>query len=228
MKTFLVVISMAVLGGCASANKNYIAALTAQQQVAIQNAEAAKARYAAMAEIARSGDAASRTAAVMAMAMVQTPHVQLPAPPESEAFKWASIILPALTNVATGYYGYQLGVAQSNNNRDITVAGYQTFGSMATAGYAALGSAASAGFAANSSIAGFIQAPQPNITLSGQGVIGAGSYSYSAPVTTNTTTTTTTTTNSNNTTRTCSGAGGGAGGGTTTGAAGGPGGSATC
>lgn len=220
MKQAAALLALAVLTGCASTNKDYVALLTAQQAVAVQNAEAAKARYQAMAQIASSGDAASRTAAVMAMAMVQIPHVQLPAPPENEAYKWASILLPAISNLGTGYFGYRLGTTQSDNAAATTIAGYNTFGQMATAGYASLGSTASAGFTANSNIAGLIQAPQPNITLSGQGVIGSGSYAYSAPVTTTTTTTTntTTTSNSNNTNRACNG---GNGGGTTTGAAGG-------
>ena len=224
MKAIVVGIAALTLGGCASTNKDYLALLTAQQAVAVQQAEAAKARFVAMSQIAQTGDASSRTAAVMAMAMVQTPHVQLPAPPEGEAFKWASILLPAVSNLGTGYFGYRLGTTQSNNSAATTIAGYNTFGSMATAGYAALANTSSAGFAANTGIAGFIQAPAPSITLSGTGVIGSGSYS--APITTTTTTTTNTTTNSNN--RNCvggGGAGGGSGGGTTTGGAGAPGGS---
>lgn len=206
------VLAPILLVGCAS-NKDYAALLAAQQSVAVQQAEAAKARYQAMALIANSGDASSKTAAVMAMAMVQQPNIQLPPPPEHPAFKWASVLLPAVTNLGAGYFGYRLGVTQSDNAAATTIAGYQTFGGMASAGYSALSNAASSGFAANQGIAGFIQAPQPNITLSGQGVIGAGSYNYSAPVTT------TTTTNSNNTNRNCVG---GNGAGTTTGGSGGP------
>lgn len=213
------VLAPIVLVGCAS-SKDYAAFLAAQQSVAVQHAEASKSRYQAMALIANSGDASSKTAAVMAMAMIQQPNIQLPPPPEDPAFKWASILLPAFTNVSTGYFSYRLGITQSNNAAATAIAGYNTFGTMATAGYAALADTSSAGFAANAGIAGFIQAPQPNITLSGQGVIGSGSYSFNAPVTTTTTTTTntTTTSNSNNTTRACNG---GAGGGTTAGAAGG-------
>jgi uncharacterized membrane protein YgcG len=220
MKLLIALPAIALLGGCATTNKDYLALLTAQQAVAVQNAEAAKARFNAMSQIAQTGDASSRTAAVMAMAMVQTPHVNLPPPPESEAFKWASIILPSVTNLGTGFFGYRLGVAQSNNNRDITVAGYNTFGTMATSGFAAVQNTATAGFNSNAQLGSFIQAPQPNITLSGTGVIGSGSFS--APVTT----TTTTTSNSNN--RNCtggSGSGGGFGGNGTTAGAGAPGGS---
>lgn len=227
-----------LLVGCAS-SKDYAAFLAAQQSVAVQHAEAAKSRYQAMALIANSGDASSKTAAVMAMAMVQQPNIQLPPPPEGAALKWASVLLPAITNLGSGYFGYRLGVTQSNNAASTTIAGYNTFGTMATAGYAALADTSSAGFAANNGIAtagfgsnatlgSFIQAPQPNVTLSGTGVIGSGTYS--APVTT----TTTTTSNSNNTSRNCQGGGGAGGGGggsgdvAGAGAAGGSGGSANC
>jgi hypothetical protein len=226
----LVLAGLVVLTGCAS-SKEYTSYLVAHQAAHESRTAAEKARYAAIAEIAKtSPDAAARTAAVMALAMGKSEaQVAPPAPPpQNQALQWASVLVPALTNVATGYYGYQLGVAQSNNNRDATVAGYNAFGSIATGGFAALQNTSVAGFNSNASLASFIQAPQPNMTLSGTGVLGSGSYSNT------TTTTTNTNTDSNNTSRNCqggAGAAGGAGGGTTTGAAGGngaAGGGATC
>lgn len=211
----LLIPAVALIAGCSSMDKQYAAHLAAAQSIAQANALANQEKVRQMGEIAKSArDSGSAVAAVMAMAMVQTPQVNIPPPPESAALKWASILVPSLTNVTAGYFGYRLGVANSDNAAATTIAGYNTFGSMANAGYAAIGNTASAGFTANSNIAGFIQSPQPNITLSGTGVIGNGSYS--APVTTNTTTTTTS--NSNNTSRNCQG---GNGAGTTTGGAGG-------
>ena len=222
----LLIPAVAVLAGCTSMDKQYAAHLAAAQSIAQANALASQEKVRQIGEIARaSADPSSKTAAVMALAFVQTPQSQLPAPPESQALKWASVLLPAVTNLGAGYFGYRLGVVNSDNAAATTIAGYNSFsnianggfnavGNVANSGLAAIGGTASAGFAANSTIAGFIQAPQPNITLSGTGVIGNGSYS--APVTTNTTTTTTS--NSNNTTRNCQG---GNGAGTTTGGAGG-------
>lgn len=209
----VIVAALGLLTGCA-ASKEYSSYLAAHQAAHESLAAAEKARYAAIAEIAKtSNDPSARTAAVMALAMGKSNTQPAPAaPPQNQALQWASVLVPALTNLGTGYFGYQLGVAQSNNNRDATVAGYNAFGSIATGGFNAMGSVATAGFNSNASLGSFIQAPQPNMTLSGTGVLGSGTYSYSAPVTT----TTTTTTNSNN--RNCQG---GAGGGTTTGAAGG-------
>lgn len=201
----LLIPAVALIAGCSSMDKQYAAHLAAAQSIAQANALASQEKVRQMGEIAKSAkDSGSAVAAVMAMAMVQTPHINIPAPPESQALKWVSVLAPTLTNIATAGFSYRAGVVASNNSRDVTVAGYQTFGSMANAGYAAINSTASAGFAANRDIASFIQAPQPNVTLSGTGVIGSGSYT--APVTT------TTTSNSNNTTRTCAGGNGAAGG----------------
>jgi hypothetical protein len=138
---------------------------------------------------------------------------QMPPPPESnsdKALKWASVLAGPVVALGTGYFGYKLGVAQSDNSAATTIAGYNTFGQIANAG-----------FTSNSVIAGQIQAPQPNITLSGTGVIGAGTM--------------TSTTNTNSFNRNCTGGNGALGGnggtGTTTGGAGAPGGlggAATC
>jgi hypothetical protein len=215
VKTIVAVTAVLALGGCATTNKDYLAMLTAQQAVATQNAEAVRARFNAMAQIAQTGDASSRTAAVMAMAMVQTPQVNLPPPPESEVFKWASVLVPAITNLGANFFTYRLGAINSNNAASTTTAAYNTFGSIATAG-----------FNSNATIAGFIQAPQANVTTTT--TTNNTTNNTSNQTTSNATTNTTNTTNSNNTTRTCqggSGATGGAGGsGTTTGGSGAPGG----
>lgn len=230
----LVIAGLAVLTGCATSS-DYVSYLAAHKAAHDAKASSERARFAAIAEIAKnSQDPSARTAAVMALAMGKsdTP-IAPPAPPEDPVFKWASLVVPTVSNLGSGYFGYRIGVTQSNNNKDTTIASHNAFASVATGGFNAIQGTAAAGFNSNSTLGSFIQAPmvpQANVTLSGAGVIGSGSYSYSAPVTT----TTTTTTNSNNTSRNCqggSGAAGGAGGGTTTGAAGGngaAGGGATC
>jgi hypothetical protein len=154
----------------------------------------------------------------MAMAMVQTPHVNLPPPPESEVFKWASVLVPAITNLGANFFTYRLGAINSNNAASTTTAAYNTFGSIATAG-----------FNSNAAVASFIQAPQANVTTTTTNNTTSNQTTNNTTSNTTSNTTNTTTTNSNNTTRTCqggSGATGGAGGsGTTTGGAGAPGGS---
>ena len=216
----LVVAGLAVLTGCAS-SKEYTSYLAAHQAAHESKAAAEKARYAAIAEIAKnSQDPAARTAAVMALAMGKSEsQVTPPAPPQNEMLQWASVVVPALTNVSAGYFGYRIGVTQSNNNRDTTIASHNAFASVATGGFAALQNTASAGFTSNAQLGAFIQAPQANVTTtnnttSNQTTNNTTSNTTNTTSTTNTTNTTNTTdttntTNSNN--RTCTGGIGGNG-----------------
>jgi hypothetical protein len=54
--------------------------------------------------------------------------------------------------------------------------GFKATSDIAASGFTAIGSTATAGLNTATVIAGKIQAPQPNITLSGTGVIGNGTY----------------------------------------------------
>jgi hypothetical protein len=97
--------------------------------------------------------------------------------PNENILRWASIIVPGITQLASVGFGYKLGAIQSDNAAATSIAGYQTMGGIA-----------SSGFASNASIAGLIQAPAANITtttstststtntLSGTGVLGSGYY----------------------------------------------------
>ena len=213
----LAVAGLAVLTGCAS-SKEYTSYLAAHQATHESRATAEKARFAAIAEIAKnSTDPAARTAAVMALAMAKSENQATPpAPPQNEMLQWASVFVPALTNLGANFFTYRLGVVNSNNSASTTTAAYNTFGSIATSG-----------FNSNAAIAGFIQAPQANVTTTNN----TTSNQTTSNTTNNTTTnnTTTTTTNSNN--RTCNGGlggngavggtGGVGGNGTTTGGSGG-------
>jgi len=153
------------------------------------------------------------------------------------AFQWASLIVPTTSQFLTAAYTVKkqtdLGIAQSNNAAataastnaamtNIAGAGFNAVTSTTNAGYAATTSIANSGFASNASIAnsgfasataiaGKIQAPQPNVTISGNtgASINAGNVGTSAsgqaswwdsrdmsnkPVTTTTTSTSTTST----------------------------------
>jgi hypothetical protein len=202
-----------VVSGCASTgtDKNfamqieaYSSGQRANADVAKAKADAERARYEAIAEIGKTGDATAKVASVIALALgngsaassAQPSSQPLPQLPESDAdkaFKWASLIAGPLTNVAQGFFGYKLGVVQSNNQTAMSIANTNAFASTAAAGFGAntsiassgfnaAGNIASAGFNSTTSIAALIQAPAPNLTLSGTGVIGSGSYT--APITT--------------------------------------------
>jgi hypothetical protein len=185
----------------------YSSGQRANADIAKAKADAERARYEAIAEIGKTGDATAKVASVIALALgngsaassAQPSSQPLPQLPESDsdkAFKWASLIAGPLTNVAQGFFGYKLGVTQSNNQTAMSIANTNAFASTAAAGFGAsqsiassgfgaAGNIASAGFNSTTSIAALIQAPAPNLTLSGTGVIGSGSYT--APITTTTT-----------------------------------------
>ena len=188
----------ALLAGCASTDvldANYGARLhtqvtieQTQANVEIAKANADAARWAALARIAETGDQHTRQMAVLALALgdrsgVATQRVVQPLPglPESDAdraYKWTALFAGPVTNIAAGWFGYRLGVTQSNNSASTTIAAYNAFGNMATTGYAALANTANTGYGAMTTIAGNIQAPQPNniFSIGGNGTIGSGPY----------------------------------------------------
>jgi hypothetical protein len=175
----LIALFLMLLSGCAT-NDYYNAQrdqIAAWERVEIARAQAFGRKYDALAQYARTADSHAQIAAVLAL-NAERP-VQVPPPvlanPSDEAYRWASILLPTVTNIASVGFGYKLGTVQSNN------ATLQT-----QASYGAIASVASQGFGAVSSIGSQIQAPAPNVTttttntntytLSGTGVLGSGTY----------------------------------------------------
>lgn len=180
--------------GCATSDE-YRQYAEAQKSVAQARSMAEIARYNALAEIAKQGDTAAKVAAVMSLNQGNSGQAQqqMLNPPKSTAetaLQWTSLLLPNLTQFYSISANRQIAITQSNNATALGVA--QSNNATATATNTANAFANIATTNANGmvSIAGKIQAPQPNITLSGTGVIGSGSYSTVAnPVTTTTTST---------------------------------------
>lgn len=181
------IISLAIIAlsltGCATTEYKEYA--DAQTQIHVARAQADKARYEALANVAQSGTESAKVAAVMALALggtngqaQQGPQVQ--APQASSALQWAAVLVPGVSQMYAISQSTRLGMAQSDNST-------------------ALGVSTNSAFVG---IAGKIQAPAANVTsnttstststiLSGTGVLGAGTYSTFANPTTTTTTTTT-------------------------------------
>ena len=194
-----------------------LSASRSTEVIAKHNADAAK--YKALSDIAASGPETAKIAAVMALALgdkaapalAPEVHKQLQAPPPDRALQWASVLVPSLTQIVGMGYNYRAMETQSNNARDVAVSTNQAFVGMntgtkdtAAAGYTAISGVVTAGTLANTNvvsemnkgytaIAGMIQAPAANVatttTISGDGVVGAGTMTKS-PVTTTTTTST--------------------------------------
>lgn len=182
LKLGVVSVAILALTGCAS-TKDYQMYAEGQARIEAAKYAAEAARYNAMAKIAESGDTSAKVAAVVALAMGaasngQSGSAQLRAPeaPGDAALRWASILVPSLTQGYSIYANTKLGMAQSNNSARVAISTNETF----------------------YGLAGKIQAPvvttpQANVTtntsysLSGTGVLGDGSYSTVAnPTTTHT------------------------------------------
>jgi hypothetical protein len=171
MKLIAAILALS-LTGCAHEYAAYAEAQKAQSQ-----AQAAK--YAALAEIAKMGDTTAKVAAVMSIngfGGQQQQQINAPRHWADYALSFTGALLPVVGQVyavnkqsavaiAQSANATTLGIAQANSNRDVQTATSAAFVTMA-----------GTGFKATTDIAGKIQAPQPNITLSGTGVIGNGTY----------------------------------------------------
>jgi hypothetical protein len=214
----LIGVAMFALSACSSNTelvRAQVQASEAQSLARIEEAKAAAAEAQAVKALADRIDAGGASAYLIAKAMkgiAQPVHQVQVAQPRSTVETIFGAVLQ-VADVALRAYGIKSGadmaIAATNATRDTSIASYGAFttmgGHIATAG--------TAGYP-------YVQAPAPNVTLSGTGVIGAGTYT--GPVTTTNTTTTT---------RTCSGgtAGqGAAGGGVSGGGAGGSAPGGTC
>jgi len=151
----LAIVCALFLTGCATAEyQAYADAHKAQ-------AAAQAARYQALADIAKMGDTTAKVAAVMSLQMgspQQSAQINAPKSWADYALQWTGLLLPTFGQVYTINKQTTLGLRQSDN---------------ATA----LGVSTNSAFVG---IASQIQAPAANVTLSGTGVIGAGSYTIGA------------------------------------------------
>jgi hypothetical protein len=124
MKTSIKIIAIAsafVLAGCGTTEQYKMYADT-QKSIAQANAMAETARYAALAEIAKTGDPGARVAAVMSINFGSQggngPRVQQVAPPKTfgdTALQWTSVLLPSLTNLYGISANRSIATTQSNN-----------------------------------------------------------------------------------------------------------------
>jgi hypothetical protein len=94
-----------------------------------------------MMELAKFGsDPTTRTVAVLMLALGANNNKQQInlVPPQNEALEWARVLVPSLSTLAMGYFGYRLGVTQSNNASDVAQSGYAAMNGIANGGFNAL------------------------------------------------------------------------------------------
>jgi hypothetical protein len=162
MKLIAAILFALALTGCATGQYEAYAKATSAQAEATANAQAE--RFKALGRLADSGSDVAKVAAVMALAghgtgsTPQATPIAAPRSPGDTALQWASILVPTFGQAYAIGQNVKLGMRQSDNATALGISTNGTFASMA----------------------GQIQAPAPNMTLSGTGVLGSGSYSIGA------------------------------------------------
>lgn len=120
-KLTLSAVAIAVLTLTACASPDYQRYAETQQQIAQSRALAEQTRYAALAEIAKSGDTTAKVAAVIALQQGApqqantSPKVAAPTGAGDTALKWASVLVPSLTQVYGIGKNAEVAIVNSNN-----------------------------------------------------------------------------------------------------------------
>ena len=148
-----------LLTGCAT-NNDYKLYAETQQKIAQAQAMSDTARYAALAEIAKTADPGARVAAVMSLNFGSQggngPRVQQVNPPKTfgdTALQWTSVLLPSLTNIYGITANRQVAITQSNNQAAVAQSTNATFATMNSNMATSNTAIAGAGFAAVTNVA---------------------------------------------------------------------------
>ena len=124
-------IGILVLTGCASGPSNYQKYADTQRQIAEARSKAEIARYEALGKIANQGDSTTRVAAVIALQQGvpqsnHSPSLQQPASTGDIALRWASLLVPSLTQFYSISKNTDLAIVNSNNSKDIAINSNET------------------------------------------------------------------------------------------------------
>jgi len=168
MKTTILAAVIATVGlaGCATNNDYRLYAETQQriaQAQAQAHATAETARYAALAEIAKNGDATSRVAAAMSLSLsngqaagqsiMKPMPVNPPVSFSDKALQWTSVLLPGVTSLYGINANRQVAITQSNNQAAVAQSTNATFATMNSNMATSNTAIANAGFTAVTNVA---------------------------------------------------------------------------
>lgn len=146
MKFITTILAVLLITGCASSSTQYYEAV---QKAAEANSRAAQAKFDALSAIAAAGDGQAASAAVMALALTQTPTAN-PIPQQSEAIQWASILASPVTSLGMMWmqadsaktmarYNAQVDLASVRADAQTQQALYGSFSDISSAGFTAVG-----------------------------------------------------------------------------------------
>lgn len=136
MKLFTITLGLSalLLTGCASTSYQQYADTNLKIQTSKANAE--KARYKALEEIAKTGDANTRNMAVMALALGSqgnSPTTAIEAP-RDPLLQWAGILVPSLTTIGVKAFDVATTINASDNNVRTEAIRYGTINNIAVEG----------------------------------------------------------------------------------------------
>ena len=146
MKFITTILAVLLITGCASSSTQYYEAV---QKAAEANSRAAQAKFDALSAIAAAGDGQAASAAVMALALTQTPTAN-PIPQQSEAIQWASILASPVTSLGMMWMqadsaktmarmNARVDLAQVKADAETQQALYGSFSDISSAGFTAVG-----------------------------------------------------------------------------------------
>jgi len=118
MKFVLGLLCAIAVTGCSSSTSQYYEAVQAAAQA---NAAASQAKFDALSKIAAAGDGQAASAAVMALALTQTPSVT-PVPQQSQALQWASILATPVTSLGMMWMQSDSAKTMAKYNADVSLA----------------------------------------------------------------------------------------------------------
>ena len=119
-----VVISLVtvLMVGCTTTSTEYYEAM---RQAAEAQAYVQEQKFKALSQLAQSSDSGAASAAVMAIALTQEQPI-VPQFIESDALKWAQVMVPSMTTLGGLWVQTDLAKTQSNNSKDIQLASFES------------------------------------------------------------------------------------------------------
>jgi hypothetical protein len=178
LRIAMIAATVMLLTGCAT-NKDYQLYAETQQKIAHANAMAETARYAALAEIAKTADPGARVAAVMSINFgaqgSNSPRINQISAPRTfgdTALQWTSVLLPGLTNIYGITANRQVAITQSNNQAAVAQSTNATFATMNSNMATSNTAIASAGFTAVTNVANSGLTAVTNVANTGIAQVG--------------------------------------------------------
>ena len=148
MKFITTMLAVLLLVGCATSSTQYYEAV---QKAAEANSKAAQAKFDALSAIATAGDGQAASAAVMALALTQTPSVT-PIPQQSEAIQWASILASPVTSLGMMWMQADSSKTMARMNARVDLASIKADAETQQALYGSFSDISSSGFDAVSNV----------------------------------------------------------------------------